>query len=137
MLRIWFRCLFKTWNGNSWFLFSLVTGERIKVNVMKISFKHGWFSHRARSSIFWIHLVIFTIASAVAELQFGTEISDYQFFLINFWSDQFLPKLFFQILSGYSNQVYVRAVGLAAVLAALWQWSKALHEKRGKIQKHH
>jgi len=65
---------------------------------MKISFEHGWFSHRARSSNFESSSII----------------------LIN----QFLPQLFFQILSDFvqiwvlvsvsSKNVYVRAVGLGA-----------------------
>lgn len=85
---MWFRCMVVQNMGLIFFsllILFLVTGER-----SKISFKHGWISHRAGSSIFWTHLVIFTIASAVAEHQWlgtehtvepSSEISDNQEFL--------------------------------------------------------
>lgn len=97
---ICFRCMIvqnMEWENSCLLIFLLVTGERIKVHVMKISFKHGWFSHRARSSNFRIHLVT---ASAQYDTESSSEISD----------KLILTSIIFQIF----QNVYVRAVGLAA-----------------------
>lgn len=84
--RICFRCMIvqnMEWENSCLLILLLVIGERIKVHVMKISFKHGWFSHRARSSNFRIHLVTAFLCMA---LNLPVK------FLIN----QFLPQLFFR-----------------------------------------
>lgn len=107
--RICFRCMIvqnMEWENSCLLIFLLVTGERIKVHVMKISFKHGWFSHRARSSNFRIHLV-------TASAQFGTESSS------EISDKSILTSIIFQILSGYWFQFLPKRICVSCWFGSL------------------
>lgn len=115
--RICFRCMIvqnMEWENSCLLILLLVIGERIKVHVMKISFKHGWFSHRARSSNFRIHLVTAFLCMA---LNLPVK------FLIN----QFLPQLFFRFSGCWFQFLPKRVCAvnhsklLVWQLAVLWQ----------------